>query len=349
LEEYYCGLAAQCRSLKRQSQGPFARLIQDSSGFRAMARKRTKRSSPRRKRKKPSVTPKSRSFKRLRRGPKSGKEPSARTRAQQPAKPLRIFAKPQFGQQMARRIAAAAPTTGFDFAATLAGKTTHFQVYYQTGFANGPAIAQGVLATCERDYNAQIAFFSGFALPTFPVSILIGPGIGGAYHYGCSAVDIYCDGDSSAHPDIDLTRMLAVAEEVEVFEAAQNKGWDCGASNGEGLSRVLATELYPAELDGFSTAAAWLDSPRADWITKTDPTDQNAVSTGCAVLFLNYLRYQLNYSWQEIIQAAGATLEETYRVLTGKSGGFAPFKALLDSHFPPGQPSGLSTDNPFPL
>lgn len=264
-------------------------------------------------------------------------------------KPIRIFAKQQLGRDMARRITSAAAQTGFDFPATLAGRTTHFQVYYQNGFANGPAIAQGVLGTCERDYTAQVAFFSGIQIPTMPVNILIGSGIGGAYHYGCSAVDVYCDGDSSPNPDIDLTRMLAVAEEVEGFEATQNKGWDCGASNGEGLSRVLATELYPAQLDGFSTAAAWLDSNRADWVSKTDPTDQNGVSTGCAVLFLNYLRYQLNFSWQQIIQAAGATLEQTYQGVTGKTGGFAPFKALLGAHFPPGQPSNLATDNPFPL
>ena len=263
--------------------------------------------------------------------------------------PLRVFAKPQAGARMARRITGATPPSGFDFAATLAGTTTHFQVYYQTGFANGPGIAQGVLATCERDYNAQTVFFSGLQIPTLPVNILIGSGIGGAYHYGCAATDLYCDGDTSANPDIDLTRMLAVAEEVEVFEAAQKKGWDCGASNGEGLSRVLATELYPAQLDGFSTAASWLDSSRPDWVSQTDSTDQNAISTGCAVLFLNYLRYQLKYSWQAMIQAAGSTLERTYQGVTGKNGGFAPFKALLDAHFPPGQPSGLTTDNPFPL
>ena len=250
---------------------------------------------------------------------------------------------------MARRRVAATRPAGFDFAATLAGATAHFQVYYQKEFANGPAIAEGVLSTCERDYNAQVTFFSGIEIPTLPVNILIGPGIGGAYHYGCAAVDLYCDGDSSASPDIDLTRMLAVAEEVEVFEATQNKGWDCGASNGEGLSRVLAAELYPAQLDGFATASAWLDSNRPDWVGKSDPTDQNAVSTGCAVLFLNYLRYQLNYSWQEIIQAAGSTLAQTYERVSGKTGGFVPFKALLDARFPPGQPSGLTTDTPFPL
>jgi hypothetical protein len=250
----------------------------------------------------------------------------------------------------AKRLAAAPPKAGFDYTATLEGSTAHFQVYYQTGFANGPAIGQGVLATVERDYDSLLNWFGNVALPTFPLDVIIAEGIGGAYHYGCSGVDLYCDGDTSATPGIDHTRMLVVAEEVEVFEAAQNRGWDCGASNGEGLSRVLATEIYPAELDGFATAAAWLDSSgRPDWVTKTDPTDQNAVSTGCAVLFLNYLRYQLNYAWPQIVAAAGSTLEQTYEVLTGRTGGFAPFKSLLDSHFPPGKPSGLTSDNPFPL
>lgn len=261
----------------------------------------------------------------------------------------RIFAKLPLQRASGKR-QAAVPTAGFDYATTLAGSTAHFQVYYETGFANGAAIAGGVLATVESDYAKQVDWFGGLVLPAFPINVIIASGIGGAYHYGCSGTDLYCDGDTAANPDIDHTRMLVVAEEVEVFEAAQNRGWNCGADNGEGLSRVLATELYPAELDGFATAAAWLDSSnRPDWVSQTDPTDQNAVSTGCAVLFLNYLSYQLNYGWQQIVAAAGATLEQTYAALTGKAGGFAPFNALLDTRFPPGQPSGLTTDNPFPI
>jgi hypothetical protein len=65
-----------------------------------------------------------------------------------------------------------------------------------------------------------------------------------------------------------------IAEEVEVFSAVQNKGWNCGASNGEGLSRVLAESLYPGVLDDYSTAAAWLDTPdRPDWISNNNNTD----------------------------------------------------------------------------
>ena len=263
---------------------------------------------------------------------------------------IRIFAKLELGQELAKRMTVAPPQTEFDRAVTLEGKTPHFQVYYQTGFASGPAITNGVLATCEKDHSTLEGFFGNIALPNLPMNIIVAPGIGGAYHYGCGAVDLYCDGDTSASPDVDHTRLLMVAEEVEVFEDAQGKGWDCGASNGEGLSRVLATELYPAELDGFATAASWLDSAdRPDWVSRTNPTDTDAVSNGCAVLFLNYLRYQLSFSWAQVVQAAGSTFEQTYKTLTGKTGSFALFKALLDSHFPPGQPSGLATDNPFPL
>ncbi len=263
---------------------------------------------------------------------------------------IRIFAKPALTKEMAKRVAVAPPRAGFDRPVTFQGQTEHFKVYYETGFANGPLIAGAVLVSNEKDFQALDAMFGSPAMPTLPMNVIVAPGIGGAYHYGCDAVDLYCDGDTGANPDVDHTRMLVVAEEVEVFEAVQGKGWDCGASNGEGLSRVLAAELYPAELDGFATASAWLDSSnRPDWVSRTDPTDQSAVSTGCAVLFLNYLRYQLKFSWAQIVQAAGSTLEQSYKSLTGKTGGFAPFKALLDSQFPPGQPSGLTTDNPFPL
>jgi len=55
-----------------------------------------------------------------------------------------------------------------------------------------------------------------------------------------------------------ISSALAVAEAVEVFEAIQNRGWNCGASNGEGLSRVLAQVLYPKRLgqpDEFAALA----------------------------------------------------------------------------------------------
>lgn len=230
------------------------------------------------------------------------------------------------------------------------GSTARFVVSYDTSLGDqGQALADAMLQTCERDYDATAAYFVNITPAELPVTVYIDPGSDGAYHLGCADTGLHCDAFDGT--DADLVRMLMVAELVEVFEATQNAGWDCGASNGEGLSRVLATEQYPQQLDGFATAASWLDSPdRPDFVNQSDPTDQNALSTGCAVLFLNYLRYQLGYTWPAIVGAAGSTLRQTYDTLTGTSDDpFPAFAALLEESFPAGTPSGLTTDNPFPL
>ena len=257
-----------------------------------------------------------------------------------------VFVHP--GTQVAPSVA---PRVGFDYPVTLRGSTAHFNVYYDPSLAtSGPVIADAVLTSCEEEFSRLQGYFGGITPPGLPFNIIIAPGIGGAYHYGCSATDLYCDGDTSPSPDVNHTRMLVVAEEVEVFSAAQGAGWNCGASNGEGLSRVLATEMYPAELNGFTSAASWLDAPgRPDFVDNTDPTDTNYVSIGCSVLFLNYLRYQLKFSWNEITEAAAPTLAQTYQNLTGETDGFAEFSALLQAHYPAGTPSGVTTDNVFPL
>jgi hypothetical protein len=216
-------------------------------------------------------------------------------------------------------------------------------------------IANGVLASCENEYNMLCSLF-GSTKPG-PFNIIIAPldptgqGRGGAYHYGCDATDLYVDAKTVPNVDIDYTRMLVVAEEVEVFSADQGLGWDCGASNGEGLSRVLATLLYPAELNGYATAAIWLNNGRPDFVSINDPTDRNSISTGCSTLFLNYLHSQLNFSWDQIVQAGAPTLAETYAKLTGQpaDSAFTSFQKLLQAFFPEGTPVTLTTDNVFPL
>ena len=174
------------------------------------------------------------------------------------------------------------------------------------------------------------------------------PGTNGASHATCLDTTLNCDAFDGT--DSNLVRMLVVAEADEVFMANQAKGWDCGASNGEGLSRILATELYPASLDGFASASAWLDTKlRPDFVSKNDPSDVKYPSIGCSTLFINYLRHQLGFSLTDIVAKAGASLEDCYHALTGKSNGFTDFSALLQKHFPVGTPSNLTNDNPFPL
>ncbi len=230
---------------------------------------------------------------------------------------------------------------------TLRGSTGHFTVYHENALgSNGPVLADGVLASCEAEYRQIKGWFGEIDPPNQPFNVYVVTGSFGAYHASCPATEEHCAAFSGTNAN--LVRMLQVAEEVEVFSAAQG-GWNCGASPGEGLSRIFATELYPAELNGFASAASWLDGGRPDYVNATDPTDRNYVSIGCSTLFLNWLRYQLHFTWAQIVRAGAPTLAGTYQNLTGATDALTQFKGLLDAHFPPGQPSGLANDNPYPL
>jgi len=240
--------------------------------------------------------------------------------------------------------------------ATLVGSTEHFHVFYASILGTaGDKIAQGVLNNCERDYKTIAGYFAQQQSLMFQV--LVAPlsrnmdGTGGAYHHSCSATDLYCDVQVTPAINPDVTSALVVAEEVEVFQALQNRGWNCGASNGEGLSRVIAEELYPGLLEGlgYESARDWLNSHRPNWVGRTLQTDQNPVANGCSVLFLNYLHTQLGFGWDKICQAAAPTLAGTYRQLTGKMAPFLGFAAVLGKAFPRGTPTDLAKDNPFPI
>jgi hypothetical protein len=231
---------------------------------------------------------------------------------------------------------------------TFQGNTDNFEVYFKTALGiSGRDLALGVLGSCEAEY-VELQQIFGITASALPFQIYIDDGTFGAYHATCAATALHCaafNGDN-----VDLVRMLVVAEEVEVFEADLANGWDCGATNGEGLSRVLSTEIYPAQLGNFATAASWLDSPdRPDYVSTNLPDDTDPVSNGCSVLFLNYLHYQLQFSWSDIVRSGGATLAETYQRLTGQTDAFGPFSDLIAKHYPPGQPSGVVSDNVFPL
>ncbi len=211
---------------------------------------------------------------------------------------------------------------------------------------DGQRDADVVLATCEADYAKISTYFGGLKAGPFNVILLSYPS--GAYHNTCAATDLFCDAPTNPAKG-DYSELLNVMEFVEVFQAKQRMGWNCGKSNGEALSRVLATDLYPRELDGFATAQNWLDSTRRNYVDHNFPSDTSAVANGCSVLFLNWLHHELRNSWQQIVAAGAPTLGQTYTTLTGKTAGFSQFKALIDHHFPAGRPSKLITDNPFPL
>lgn len=260
------------------------------------------------------------------------------------------------------------PSRQFDsaLATALAGSptnidaTTHFSVFCMPNLLPaGNQIALGVLAQCEKDYTQLTKWFSidpcsidpslHFNVTLAGISKFL-DGTGGATHKGCDSAEICCDVKLNPEVDATVSSALLMAEAVEVFSAYQKLGWDCSASNGEGLSRVLAAGQYPGVLTGgYLSAYAWLDGNRLNWVDNTDNTDVDGESTGCAVLFLNWMNTQLGIGWDVICQAGGSELAKMYKAVTGKNDGWQQFSALLNHAFPPTNPCGLKTDNPFPL
>jgi hypothetical protein len=187
------------------------------------------------------------------------------------------------------------------------GSTAHFVVFYDSALGSaGVSAADAVLGKCEADFNTLRGWFSNTTPGSLPFNIYITTDTNGASHASCSATTLYLGAKSTNPINNSFVLQLLIAEEDEVFEAAFGHGWNCGASNGEGLSRVLANDLYPgAEPLNFVSSATWLDAPgRPDWINNTEGTDRDYVSIGCSVLFLNWMRFQLGYSWSQILRRA---------------------------------------------
>ncbi len=264
-----------------------------------------------------------------------------------PAVTHRIYApRGDSGESISRSAARLA-----DVGDTSRGSTAHFNVSYDPALgANGPILADALLAVCEQDYFHLQGYFNMITPAGLPFSLHVTTDASGAGHASCAATSINIGGNSGGALNIPFTRQLNVAEVDEVFMADYGHGWNCGSSNGEGLSRVLANAMYPgAEPANFISSDSWLNSGRPDFITVTDPTDRNYVSIGCSVLFLNWLRYQLKFSWAEIVAAGAPTLAQTYTSLTGRTDALARFRTFMQTYFPAGTPTSLNTDNPFPL
>src|SRR5260370_25591577 len=115
------------------------------------------------------------------------------------------------------------------------------------------------------------------------------------------------------------------------------------------MARDTPTDAYLYGLGLCVTPATWLDHPRPNFVDDNFNSDPNSHANGCCVLFLNWLHFQLKFSWQQVVGAAAPTLGQTYTHLTGKKNGFKQFDALINAHLPKHTQSRLATDNPFPL
>jgi hypothetical protein len=209
------------------------------------------------------------------------------------------------------------------------------------------------LAKCTSDLVWMSAIFGGITPPNLPFTINIGTTGSPGYHAGCDNTTISINvmlGPDFIDPA--FAGAMGVAETTECFEAALNNGWNCAQSNGEGLSGIMAWWRYPVPMcnDVAPRGGTWLRSPRPDWVTNTENTDEDAVSSGCAELFINFLRFQLLFNPPQIVQMDGATLAVTYAALTGDSPGnaFPRFNALIGTRFPPSNDWMWVDDSLFP-
>lgn len=248
-------------------------------------------------------------------------------------------------------------TTGL----TNGGRTAHYQIQYDDSIAGGvePGRCNQLVAACEGDFNLMSGWFGNAVLDVnIPMAVNVTPNSGGA-GWSLSGGNLTITVNAGTN-DAAFVRYLLVAEVVEQFMRAQNRGWfgaGTEGSEGEGLSRFLAAQFLAINglgnpRPGFSNSNSWLASDRKDFVNNTRGTDDGPDAvTGCSLLFIYYLFSQLGFSIDQIVAAGANTLGGVYKNLTNTAcDPFPFFKALIDASFP-----GTSTittgnlDNPFPI
>jgi hypothetical protein len=241
---------------------------------------------------------------------------------------------------------------GFDVSVSHVGDTAHVKVYIDQALDPGQAttLANDLLGQVEAAYLQNAGYYDP-QLQQKPVDLVIAKlsdgsdGSGGAYHWGCDLTTggtLYCDADFS---DPVTTLGLFIAELDEAFQgdpSNPDQGWGCGFSNGEAHSRVaafLASGGPRGSLAPYTTGPSWDQAGRPDYVTTTEQTDRNAISTGCGMIFIDWL-FSLGYSFSQITRAAADTLAGVYENLTGQTTAWDDFTAALDG-------VQIADDDPF--
>ena len=221
-------------------------------------------------------------------------------------------------------------------------------VYVDPGIGqSGQQNAQDLLKDADRVVTANDAIFGTTGGPVSVIVFALGnatDGTGGADHMGCdyvngAAIEVDASFGNSAR--------VSALFEAELSECSMN-GNLCGESTGEALSRWCATVVSNNALSDFATAPQWAQDGEPDFVNKTDPTDQNADSTGCGMAFLSWLMSQ-GHSLDKIAPAMVAlgdsgTLAQLYAKLTSDaaSNAWPKFKSAIQA-----LPNGVTSDNPF--
>ena len=169
-------------------------------------------------------------------------------------------------------------------------------------------------------------------------------GTGGADHMGCdytsgAAIEVCASFGNSGR--------VSALFEAELSECSMG-GNLCGVSTGEALSRWCAAVVGSNALSDFATAPTWANDGMPNYVDQTDPTDQNADSTGCGMAFISWLLSQgisLNQIAQGLVAlTANGTFAQLYANLTSQSPGNAwpTFQAAVQN-----LPNGVTSDDPF--
>jgi hypothetical protein len=169
-------------------------------------------------------------------------------------------------------------------------------------------------------------------------------GTGGADHMGC---DYVIGNNIEICAAFGNPARVSALFEAELSEC--NMGGNlCGVSTGEALSRWCAASVGNNALGDFATAPAWFNNGAPDFVSQTDPTDTNPISTGCGMAFISWLLSQ-NNALATIAQAlvqlgAGGTFAQLYGNLTGNDPQTAwlTFMGAVG-----GLNGGVTTDDPF--
>jgi hypothetical protein len=245
--------------------------------------------------------------------------------------------------------------------------TPNFSYKYDADMPGAEACAYALYATCERDFaRLEQPLFGvpgGFGpgnRVTVEVQNLSSPqgsygGLNGGYSSDVPmTIEVNVDVGSGA---FDRVRQSFVDEMAEILMDYRNRvtgttSWIKNHSDGEGLSRVCGIELYP-RLGIDDGLQSWFNSNPRDytWIDASDDFDTHPLSWGISLLFIYYLRTQLEHPLSDVIQKAGTSLAATYHNLTGASATDArdAFKALLERYLPAGRGAMLRSNDPFPF
>jgi hypothetical protein len=213
--------------------------------------------------------------------------------------------------------------------------------------APGAQNAQDLLNDADRVAQANDQIFGTTGGNVSVIVFALGgqtDGTGGADHMGC---DYNVGNAIEACASFGNSARVSALFEAELSECSMG-GNLCGVNTGEALSRWCAAVIGNNALSDFATAPTWVQDGMPNFVDKTDPTDQNADSTGCGMAFLSWLMSQ-GFALDKIAPAmvgltGTGTLAQLYAGLTNDtaSNAWPKFQAAIN-----GLNNGVTNDDPF--